>query len=116
MNKNLRHNYFNVPIVEWIKRAPVELDIDNIGFWQIYNNGKEGFGLKDEDLWEFLYESILEILSQGGRPYIDFDYENSINLFDSYSKNREKLADLVLKKSREIGHPDEFRGIWFERR
>lgn len=60
--------YFGIPMGEWIRRVPDELEVDGVGLWQIIPVGRDSFGLSGEPLVEFTQRCILAFLSRGARP------------------------------------------------
>lgn len=60
--------YFGIPLSEWIKRTPNELEVDAVGFWQIVPVGRDSFGLEGGELNDFVRRSIIALLEKGAAP------------------------------------------------
>ena len=110
MSHEIKDKYFGVPLSEWIKNIPNELEVDAVGLWQIVASGKDGFGLKGKNLTNFLAQAILGLLEKGAKPV------RSINgnwvIQNQYGNQNHLIISRILNELEQGAEPDED-GIWF---
>ena len=110
MNLEPKDKYFGVPLSEWIKKIPNELEIDAVGLWQLFASGNDSFGLEGESLFMFLGQAIAALLEKGAKPV------RSINgtwvVQNQYGRENNLIIENLLSELKKGAAPDED-GVWF---
>jgi hypothetical protein len=104
--------YFGIPMSEWIKRVPNELEVDGVGLWQIIPVGRDSFGLSGEPLVEFTQRCILALLSRGARPGRHAADGGWLPVHGR-ENNAEVIAELIIADWLESGRDPDENGLWF---
>lgn len=60
--------YFGVPMSEWIKKIPNELEVDAVSLGQIVEFGRDGYSFSGDDLIGFVSNAIMALLKKGAKP------------------------------------------------
>ena len=107
-----RDKYFGVPLSEWIKNIPNELDIDAVGFWQLVETGRDSFGFKDDDLFNFLSIAITSLLDRGGKP-VKASNNGDWIIQNQYGIDNKTITSNILNEWNSSGQNCDEDGIWF---
>lgn len=114
MNKALKDKWFGETIEERLLKIPGELDIDAVGLWQIISFGREGFGLADTELVEYVRLNLFALLNKGAKPVIaDLEGENDWKIKEGYGQTPEEIAHAVILEWLESGRDPDVGGLWF---
>jgi hypothetical protein len=115
MDYERRHRTYGVPLGDWLKLHPNELERDAVGLWQIVPVGKYEFLLEGDDLKEFIGQAIISLLEKGAVP-VTGD-ENGWHITEEYGVVRDSIVQNVLERwaSSESRDPD-VGDLWFATR
>lgn len=115
MKLDVLHKLYGHTITEHIQTVSAELPVDAVGLWQIVPVGRDGFGLSDDDLVEFVRRCILALLKSDAKPVVggggtEYDWI----LQRQYGETSEEIADAVVEEwvASGAGDPD-VGGLWF---
>lgn len=99
MRQDLKHAIYGTPINEWIQGVPGELNRDAVGLWQIVPAGRDGFGLRDAALIEFLRQCIDALLSAGAVPVRGAPGSGYFWIWQKqYGSSHEEIANAVISE------------------
>jgi hypothetical protein len=115
MKLDARHKIFGHTIAEHIETVSDELPMDAVGLWQIVPAGRQGFGLKDSDLVEFVRSCIVALLEHGAKPVIGGGKtKNAWLLQPQYGESNLEIANAVITEWLAAGAGDcDPGGLWF---
>jgi hypothetical protein len=113
MSGELRDKFYGIPIEEWIARVPAELEIDAVGLWQVVSFGREGFGLSDEPLTDYVRRSILALLAKGAKPVRGVTIGSRGWRVVDYGEKPEDIADAIIREWRLAGQDPTHGDLWF---
>jgi hypothetical protein len=110
-----RHQQFGTPLGEWIARRADELDIDEVGFWQLVPEGRQGFGLAAAELDDFVRRNLLALFERGAVPVRHVPSSGHVWTWQkSYGTSAEAMAEAIVSEWIEKGRPDPDLGdLWF---
>jgi hypothetical protein len=107
-----KDRFFGQTIMEYIQMVPGELPVDAVGLWQIVAAGQEWFGLRDDDLIEFVHRSVFALLTHGARPVIGGGgTKHDWILQSQYGETNEEILDTVVKEW--LAEDCDPYGLWF---
>lgn len=100
--------YFGSTIDESVEKTPNELEIDEVGLWQVIPRGRDSFGLDGNDLIDFTRRHIIALVEWGGVPVIALKHQ------PQYGVTAEEIAENIIAEWLESGGGDpDVGGIWF---
>jgi hypothetical protein len=110
-----RHQQFGTPLGEWITLRANELDIDEVGFWQVVPEGREGFGLTGTDLDDFVRRRLLALFERGAIPVRHVQGSDRVWTWQrSYGTSAEEMVEAIVEEWIGEGRPDPGLGdLWF---
>jgi hypothetical protein len=110
-----RHHQLKASLDEWIQHRVDELDFDEVGFWQIVSEGREGFGLTGACLDEFVKRSLLALFAQGALPVRHVPDSGYVWTWQkSYGESAEAMAEAIVAEWVRQGRRDPGLGdLWF---
>ena len=94
-------------IREWLNTFANDIDYDLVGLWRIVSMGRTSFGLKGGDLREFVFLSVLTVVSRGACVLDDAnDGTHYWKVVDRYGTRPEEIAKNVTAEWIEQGEID----------
>jgi hypothetical protein len=110
-----RHQQLGTPLSEWIQHRADELAHDEVGFWQIVPEGRNGFGLAGADLDEFVRRTLLSLFAKGAVPVRHVRESGRVWTWQkSYGASAEEMAEAIVREWVREGRPDPDLGdLWF---
>jgi hypothetical protein len=105
----------NETIGEYIRCIDGELTVDAVGLWQIISYGREGFGLLNDKLTEFVQLCISSLLNRGAVPVLGGGKSQYEWIYQpQYGKIKSKIINSILEEWLNNGakNPDP-NGLWF---
>ena len=114
-----RDRHYGTPMSEWIALVPGELPLDAVGLFQIVPDGRDGFGLKDAALTDFVRRCIHALLDAGAIPVrggkgTDYDWLPQ----RQYGVTKDEITESIIREW--LAMPDDplvlcGEGVWFAR-
>jgi hypothetical protein len=110
-----RHLRYGTPLSQWIFSLANELDVDEVGFWQVAPEGRDGFGLTGPDLDDFVRQSLRALLGRGAVPMRHIPGNGRVWTWQqSYGTSAEEMAEAIVQEWIGAGRPDPDLGdLWF---
>jgi hypothetical protein len=113
MREQIRHRHYGKTIDEWIELVPGELEFDAVSLRNIVVAGRDGFGLSDKELIEYVRRNILLLLAKGAKPVVGaVDDEHYWSLVD-YGNSAEEIAEAIIGEWQRAGRDAGLEGVWF---
>ncbi|GEP52866.1 hypothetical protein [Reyranella soli] len=113
MTAQIRHRIYGTPLEEWIELVPGELEIDAVSLRNILVAGREGFGLSDDQLIDYVRRNILLLLAKGAKPVVGaLDGVHFWSLVD-YGNAPEEIADAIIGEWQRVGRDPELGDLSF---
>jgi hypothetical protein len=113
MKPEPRNRFDGSTIKESIMRVPAELAVDAVGLWQVVAAGREGFGLSENDLYDFVRQHIMALLEKGARPVMGSSDKIHFWMVVDYGKTSGEIVDAILTEWQNSGHEPDVGGVWF---
>lgn len=115
MTSEPRHTAYGSPMSEWIALTPGSLNDLPVGMWDIVYNGRDGFGLEDEPLKDFIRRSIYALVDAGAKPVVQREGSSKWYLQTQYGSTKLEIADAVIQEWLRQGAPTPkvWTGLWF---
>lgn len=115
LNLQARDNVFGQTVMDYIQTLPGELPIDAVGLWQIVPAGRQRYGLRDDDLTEFVRRCVFSLVAHGAKPVVGGGGTDCDWIIQSqYGETNQEIVDAVVKEWLASGAVDGSpEGLWF---
>lgn len=108
------HEKSGLSDLEWFHRSVEEAHRDPVGMWQMVKAGRDGFGLRDAALDEFIKDFIIAMLKGGAVPVIgDKTAPFGWSPILQYDNDPESIADALIKDWKSSNNDPDVDGVWF---
>lgn len=99
---------------EWIRLSIDEARTDPVGLWQIVRVGREGFGLDDTRLDEFVRNCIFQMIKSGAEPVIgDKGAPYGWSPLFQDGSDPQDVVDAIFHDWKKVAVDPDVDGVWF---
>jgi hypothetical protein len=103
-----------MPLSEWIRLVPGDLDGDAVGLWQVIPALRMAFGLDDAEIERVTRQILAELMARGARPVVGVCPPDARwNEVTRYGDSASAIIDGVMAEWHAMGRDPDVEDVWF---